>query len=96
MQFVFNGCDSQQLEKPNADSSTKTQIQGAQAAGPSPSTHLQVLFNLVIHLVQGLRTVLQQEAGLQVLGFPSFVILLLHLLVGQAQGAQGLLCEGLQ
>lgn len=98
MQFVFNGCDSQQLREASAGSGPKAQKKGAQPARPhtSTATHLQVLFHLIIHVVQGLRAVLQQKGGLLVFRFPFFVSILRHILVGQAQGAQGLLCKGLQ
>lgn len=62
----------------------------------SLSTHLQVLLHLIVHPVQGLRAVLQPQDGLLVLWFPLSVGSLRHLLVGQAQGAQGLLCKGLR
>lgn len=98
LQLVFNGRGPQQLKEASAGSGTEAQTKGAPADCPhsSPSTHLQVLFHLIINLVQGLGAVLQQERGLLVLGFPRFVGVLRHVLVGQAQRAQGLLCKGLQ
>lgn len=57
--------------------------------------HLQVLFHLVVHLVQGLCPVLQQQGCLLVLPLPLGKLVLSHLLGGQAQRAQGLLGKGL-
>lgn len=96
LQFVFNGCDSQQLREASAGSGPKAHQEPSQPVLHLHGPHLQVLLQLIIHLVQGLRAVLQQEGGLLVFRFPFFVGILRHILVGQAQGAQGLLCKGLQ
>ena len=62
---------------------------------PPLPTHPEVLLHLVVHLLQGLCPVLQQEAGLLVALLPVLVNVLSHLPVGQAQCPQGLLGKGL-
>ena len=69
---------------------------GAGLWGPAPSsTHLKALLHLLIHLVQGLGAVLQQDAGLLVPLPPLLIHFLIHLFAGQAQCPQGLLGKGL-
>lgn len=57
--------------------------------------HLEVLLHLLIHLVQCAGPVLRKGAGLLVPLVPLRVGVLIHLFVGQAQRAQGLLGKGL-
>lgn len=68
-----------------------------EAGAPSPPchAHLEVLLHLLVHLVQGAGPVLKKEAGFLVPLAPLLVGVLIYLLVGQAQCAQGLLGKGL-
>lgn len=62
---------------------------------PLSSTHLEVLLHLLVQRVQGMGTVLQQDAGFLVPLAPLFVHVFVHLLAGHAQCLQGLLGQGL-